>query len=122
PRRRRATAEPARNAPRALFPYNWLVKAYLCPCTRRVCAMGSPAPLPPNDDLDASAAEPVPIAPAVPTPEERLAEGKSRRTQTPRTAHAGWQPPPDRPDPVALLEESSRPRLQQLVPIRYGRM
>jgi uncharacterized protein (DUF2252 family) len=40
----------------------------------------------------------------------------------PRSDHAAWQPPPDRADPVALLEESSRPRIPQLVPIRYGRM
>jgi uncharacterized protein (DUF2252 family) len=66
--------------------------------------------------------EPVPLAPPLPTPAERLAAGKARRTQVPRSAHAAWQPPADRPDPVALLEESNRQRLQHLVPIRYGRM
>jgi uncharacterized protein (DUF2252 family) len=66
--------------------------------------------------------ETVPPAPPRPTLEERLADGKARRTQVPRSAHAAWQPPSDRPDPVALLEESSRPRLQHLIPIRYGRM
>jgi uncharacterized protein (DUF2252 family) len=64
----------------------------------------------------------VPVAPPLPTPQERLAEGRARRAQVPRPAHAAWQAPPNRPDPVALLEESSRPRLQHLIPIRYGRM
>jgi uncharacterized protein (DUF2252 family) len=53
---------------------------------------------------------------------ERLAAGKSRRRTTPRSAHAHWKPTADRPDPVALLEESSRGRLPDLVPLRYGRM
>src|SRR6201982_3157489 len=33
-----------------------------------------------------------------------------------------WAPAPDRPDPVALLEEQAASRVPQLVPIRYGRM
>jgi uncharacterized protein (DUF2252 family) len=40
----------------------------------------------------------------------------------PRSAHAGWRPAPDRPDPIALLEEQARTRVPELVPIRYGRM
>src|SRR3954451_14352525 len=31
-------------------------------------------------------------------------------------------PAPDRPDPIALLEEQARKRVPELVPIRYGRM
>jgi uncharacterized protein (DUF2252 family) len=58
----------------------------------------------------------------MPTPKERLAAGKERRSRAPRSAHAAWQPARDREEPVALLQESSRPRLQHLVPIRYGRM
>ena len=84
--------------------------------------MSAPTPAMPADDFDAAAAEPVPLAPALPTPRQRLAQGKARRSKTSRAAHAAWQPPADRPDPIALLEESSRPRLQALVPIRYGRM
>jgi len=84
--------------------------------------MSSPTSTLPTDDADASSADPVPVAPALPTPRERLAEGKARREQTPRTAHADWQPAGNRADPIALLEESSRTRLQDLVPIRYGRM
>jgi uncharacterized protein (DUF2252 family) len=40
----------------------------------------------------------------------------------PRSSHAGWQPPADRPDPVALLEARHRTRVPELVPIRVGRM
>jgi uncharacterized protein (DUF2252 family) len=40
----------------------------------------------------------------------------------PRQKHAGWTPPKNRPDPIALLIESNKNRLSDLVPIRYGRM
>ena len=40
----------------------------------------------------------------------------------PPSAHAGWRPAPDRPDPVALLEEQAATRIPELVPIRHGRM
>jgi uncharacterized protein (DUF2252 family) len=40
----------------------------------------------------------------------------------PRSSHAAWAPRPDRPDPIALLEEQAVERLAELVPIRYGRM
>jgi uncharacterized protein (DUF2252 family) len=33
-----------------------------------------------------------------------------------------FDPPPDRPDPLALLEEQARTRVPDLVPIRWGRM
>jgi uncharacterized protein (DUF2252 family) len=66
--------------------------------------------------------EPVPLAPPLPTPTERLAAGKAKRTQVSRSALGDWRPPADRPDPVALLEQSSAARLPQLIPIRYGRM
>ena len=48
--------------------------------------------------------------------------GKSLRDKCPRTSHAAWQRPADRPDPIVLLEESSKGRIQQLIPVRYGRM
>src|SRR5262249_32983521 len=66
--------------------------------------------------------EPVPLAPQLTLPKERLAEGKARRSKAPRRGHRARQAPPDRPDPVALLEESSKTRIPELVPIRYGRM
>jgi uncharacterized protein (DUF2252 family) len=56
------------------------------------------------------------------SPTDRLSAGKALREALPRSAHANWQPGADRPDPIALLEESSQGRLSNLVPIRYGRM
>jgi uncharacterized protein (DUF2252 family) len=54
--------------------------------------------------------------------EERLAQGKLLRQSAPRSAHGLWKPADDRPDPVAMLIESSRGRLESLTPIRYARM
>ncbi len=54
--------------------------------------------------------------------EERVALGKAARSVAPRAASEGWQPSPSRPDPVALLESQAQSRVQDLVPIRYGRM
>ena len=56
------------------------------------------------------------------TVDERVARGKAARTETPRSSHGRWEPAPDRPDPVALLEEQAESRVPKLVPIRYGRM
>jgi uncharacterized protein (DUF2252 family) len=53
---------------------------------------------------------------------ERAAIGRTARLKTPRERHAAWDPPADRPDPIALLEEQARSRIADLVPIRYGRM
>jgi len=52
----------------------------------------------------------------------RFEQGRSYREAVPRRAHGGWEPPPDRSDPIALLEASNRSRVPELVPIRYGRM
>ncbi len=48
--------------------------------------------------------------------------GRDLRDQCPRGSHADWSPQVSRPDPVAVIEESSRGRLPELIPIRYGRM
>jgi hypothetical protein len=56
------------------------------------------------------------------TPEERRVRGKAARAEVPRESHATWSPPADRPDPVALLESQGAGRVQDLVPVRYGRM
>ena len=40
----------------------------------------------------------------------------------PRDSQAVFDPGPDRPDPVSLLEEQATTRVPELVPIRYGRM
>ncbi len=60
--------------------------------------------------------------PAAPSVAERLEEGRQLRKQAPRSSHAGWSPPADRPDPLDLLHEQDRTREHDLVPIRYGRM
>jgi uncharacterized protein (DUF2252 family) len=56
------------------------------------------------------------------TVEERAARGKAARADVPRRSHGEWAPTPVRPDPIALLEEQSATRVEELVPIRYGRM
>jgi uncharacterized protein (DUF2252 family) len=56
------------------------------------------------------------------TPDDRRDHGRSLRKATPRSSHAEWVAGPDRPDPVALLEEQNEDRVQWLVPIRRGRM
>ncbi len=53
---------------------------------------------------------------------ERAARGKAARADVPRTSHAGFDPAPDRPDPIALLEEQAKSRVPDLVPVRWGRM
>ena len=56
------------------------------------------------------------------TPAERAARGKAARAAVPRESHAVFDPPSDRPDPIALLEEQATSRVPELVPIRWGRM
>ncbi|MGW2297864.1 DUF2252 domain-containing protein [Streptomyces violaceorubidus] len=50
------------------------------------------------------------------------AQGKALRTRVPRSAHAGLDPDPARPDAVSAVEESHRGRIPALTPIRAGRM
>ena len=59
---------------------------------------------------------------AHPSIEERGAKGKEARERTPLSAHSGWKPAADRPDPVALLEAQNAAREPDLVPVRHGRM
>jgi uncharacterized protein (DUF2252 family) len=56
------------------------------------------------------------------TPAERSVRGKAARAEVPLESHARFDPPPDRPDPIALLEEQAESRIPELVPVRYGRM
>ncbi len=48
--------------------------------------------------------------------------GRNQRLITPREAHAQKVPSKDRADPIQLLIDSEKGRVQELVPIRYGRM
>jgi len=56
------------------------------------------------------------------TPAERAARGKEARAAVSRESHAVFDPGPDRPDPIGLLEEQAKARVPELVPIRRGRM
>jgi uncharacterized protein (DUF2252 family) len=56
------------------------------------------------------------------TVSERTARGRAERAEVPRSAHAAFDPPAHRRDPVELLEEQAQSRVPELVPIRYGRM
>jgi len=53
---------------------------------------------------------------------ERAARGKAARAAVPRDSHAVFDPPADRPDPLALLDEQAKTRVPELIPIRWGRM
>jgi len=55
-------------------------------------------------------------------PSESAARGRAARRLAPRRAHGDWQPAIDRPDPVTVLSAQAASRVQELVPIRYGRM
>jgi uncharacterized protein (DUF2252 family) len=57
-----------------------------------------------------------------PSVSDRLAAGKALRKKVPRRSHAVYQPPLNRPDPVAILEAQAKTRLPDLVPVRYARM
>ena len=54
--------------------------------------------------------------------EERYGLGRELRHQVPRSSLGRWQPPADRPDPVALVQQSHRGRLEWLIPVRVARM
>jgi uncharacterized protein (DUF2252 family) len=53
---------------------------------------------------------------------DRTAMGKALREKCPRSAHAEWKPPHNRPDPVQLVLMSDKGRLPDLLPLRHGRM
>ena len=54
--------------------------------------------------------------------EEARAFGKRLRDTCPRTSHAAWKAPKDRPDPVQLVLKAEKGRLPELLPLRHGRM
>ena len=53
---------------------------------------------------------------------ESTERGREARRAVPRSSHGDWSPAPDRPDPVEVLRAQTLTRVQELVPIRYGRM
>ncbi|GHI02925.1 hypothetical protein AQI88_02980 [Streptomyces cellostaticus] len=56
------------------------------------------------------------------SPAERAAYGREARSRVPRARHGWFEAPPDRQDPVDVIERQSATRVPELVPIRYGRM
>jgi len=56
------------------------------------------------------------------SPKERQVIGKDLRKHVARSSHGEWTPAADRPDPIALLQEQDKGRLEHLLPIKYGRM
>ena len=60
--------------------------------------------------------------PPRPPVSELYEQGKSLREKYPRQSHGTWKAPDDRADPLLLLKESSKGRIPELIPIRYGRM
>ncbi|MDX2380403.1 MAG: DUF2252 domain-containing protein [Acidimicrobiia bacterium] len=56
------------------------------------------------------------------TRSDLVAFGQSRRRRTARGEHGRWRPPASRRDPLEILRAQDASRVQELVPIRYGRM
>ncbi|MEV0170054.1 DUF2252 domain-containing protein [Streptomyces sp. NPDC050803] len=56
------------------------------------------------------------------SPAERVAHGRNARKRAARSGHGRFEPGPDRPDPIEVIERQSATRVPELVPIRYGRM
>jgi uncharacterized protein (DUF2252 family) len=65
---------------------------------------------------------PIPVQTHTLRLEERTAKGKALRDVAARNAQKEWKPHANRADPVELLIENSKGRLEELLPIRYGRM
>lgn len=53
---------------------------------------------------------------------ESAERGRAARREAPRSSHGNWSPASDRPDPISVLQAQAATRVQELVPIRYGRM
>jgi Uncharacterized protein conserved in bacteria (DUF2252) len=56
------------------------------------------------------------------SPDDRRKAGAALRRAVPRSAQGKWNQPADRADPVEVLIEQGKSRIQELLPIRYGRM
>ena len=54
--------------------------------------------------------------------DNRRARGQTLQGAVPRESHAGWEIDSDGRDPVEVLEKSNEGRIEELIPLRYGRM
>lgn len=75
-----------------------------------------------DENLPKLAKAPVPVQTHTLGIKERFAKGKALRKATPRNMQEEWKPPAQRADPIELLIKSSQGRVEELLPIRYGRM
>jgi uncharacterized protein (DUF2252 family) len=75
-----------------------------------------------EESLPALTKAPIPVQTYTLRVEERLAKGKALREVASRNAQKEYKAPANRLDPVDLLIENSKGRVENLVPIRYGRM
>src|SRR6478609_6707814 len=53
---------------------------------------------------------------------ERLTGGKALREAARRSDHNTWKLQHGRPDPIATLQKADEGRIDELIPIKYGRM
>ena len=53
---------------------------------------------------------------------QQFEDGRERRALISRAGHGEWVPAEDRPDPIDVLIASNDGRLDELIPIRFGRM
>ncbi|MFI9509892.1 DUF2252 domain-containing protein [Nocardia sp. NPDC052566] len=60
--------------------------------------------------------------PIVATPQDSTELGRAARQRISRSALGEWSAPPNRTDPIAVLERQAATRVPELVPIRYARM
>jgi len=56
------------------------------------------------------------------SPDERRKAGADIRSEVARSSHSEWAPHSDRSDPVGILIDQGKSRIQELLPIRYRRM
>ncbi|MBZ0189055.1 MAG: DUF2252 domain-containing protein [Candidatus Obscuribacterales bacterium] len=54
--------------------------------------------------------------------DDRRLRGQTLREAFPRETHAGWKAGAERANPIDILEKSNEGRLEELKPVRYGRM
>ncbi len=52
----------------------------------------------------------------------QVAAGRALRERVPRQTHGSWKRDKARVDPLSILRESDKGRVERLLPIRYGRM
>jgi uncharacterized protein (DUF2252 family) len=58
----------------------------------------------------------------LPKRDELYQMGKALRDKCPRTSHANWKAPANRPNAVQLVLQAEEGRMPELLPLRHGRM